>query len=109
MKILKEKLITNIEALKILNEESKKGELKFYQNKALDSLRKFYSEYKHEKIAKLENELESLGFLKRSQIVQIINILPKDKNDLLLILGRDLKDLGEEKLNKVFETIKNYF
>jgi len=106
MKVLKEKLISNFEALEILEKEK---DLKFFSKRALENLQKFYGEYKVKEMKKLREELESLGFLRENQIVSIMNIIPKDKKDIITALGKDIKNFTEEQIDKIFEITKKYF
>mgnify|MGYP001773889616 CR=1 FL=1 len=106
MRILKEKIITNVEAMEILDKEK---DLKFFQKQTLDHLKKFYSNLKSGEINKLKEELSSLGFLREEHIVSIINTMPLDKEDLFAALGKDMKKFTEEELNKIYEIVKKYF
>ncbi|MEM5811698.1 MAG: hypothetical protein QXG91_03100 [Candidatus Aenigmatarchaeota archaeon] len=105
MKIIKEELITNVEALDIVKKSS--GE-KYYKRLSAENLEKFYKDIDVKKIKNLKEELTSLGFLRKEQIISLINVLPEDKNDILLVLGKEVKNFTEEQIEKIFEIIKKY-
>lgn len=106
MKILKEKLITNVEALDILKNNSNNS--KYYSKLSIENLEKFYKNIKLDNVNRLKEELLSLGFLREEQVIALINVLPEDKNDIILVLGKEIKNFNEEQLNKIYETIRKH-
>ena len=107
MEIVTEKVITNAEALEILEKRSKEGEMTYEQKKALDILRKF-SKIDVKKAKELFEELKSIEKLKDRDIVKIINLLPEDKDDLRVVLHKDYSIFSEEEINKILEIVKKF-
>jgi DNA-directed RNA polymerase subunit F len=105
--ILKETLITNAEAKEILTERKKEIELGYEQKNALEYLRK-YDKLSEKKAKELMEKLSEVKKLRERQIISIINILPKDTDDLRLILEKDYALLTEEEKNFILENVKNF-
>ena len=65
-----------------------------------------------EKALKLKEELLNLEISrlkgKENLIIQIVNLLPKTKEELIQILAGEKITLPEESLEKILETIKKY-
>lgn len=102
MEILGEEPITNVEAREILEKRSEENELKYEQNNALEHLRKFAT-LDVKKIKKLKEELSKIEKLNEKQVVAICNLLPKDKEDLRVILQKGYNTLKEEEINLILE------
>jgi len=105
--IIREKLITNVEAREILKERKKEIELGYEQKNAMDYLKK----YEKLNVKKMEELLKSLSRVKKlreRQVITIINILPKDKDDLRLILDKDYNLLTEEEKNIILDNVKKF-
>lgn len=102
--ILKEKLINNAEALEILKARSKEKELGYEQKNALEYLKK-YTNITEKKAQELTQKLTELGKLTERQIISIVNLLPKDRDDLRVILEKDYKNLSEEEKNLILDNI----
>ncbi len=106
MNIIKQDVITDAEAKKIMEERSELEDMKFEQENANISLNKFI------KISDVESEemkkkLFKISKLKDVDIVTIINFLPKDKDDLRAILHKNFNSLTEDECNLILETVKN--
>lgn len=102
--IIKEKLINNLEALEILKLRSKEKELGYEQKNALEHLKK-HTNITYKKAQELTQKLTELGKLTERQIINIVNLLPKDRDDLRVILEKDYKNLSEEEKNLILEYI----
>lgn len=105
--ILNEKIITNAEAKEILRERAKEKELGYEQKNALEYLKK-YDKLTAKKAQELFESLEKIKKLRETQIISIINLLPKDKDDLRLILEKDYNNLTEEEKNLILENVKKF-
>lgn len=105
--ILKEKLITNAEALEILKGRSKEIELGYEQKNALDQLKK-YCGLTEKKSLELIQKLSEITKLTERHIISIVNILPKDRDDLRVILEKDYKNLSEEEKTLILDHIGKF-
>lgn len=105
--ILREKLITNAEAREILKERKKEIELGYEQKNALDYLKK-YDKLTLKQAQDLVKELSGVKKLRERQIIAIVNVLPKDKDDLRLILEKDYNLLTDEEKNFILEKVKKF-
>ncbi|MCD6403486.1 MAG: DNA-directed RNA polymerase subunit F [Candidatus Aenigmarchaeota archaeon] len=105
MEIINEKLVTDAEAKEILEKRSKETEFGYEQKNALEHLRK-YVKIDAKKAKELYEELKKVEKLRERQIIQIINILPKDQDDLRVILQKDFNILDESEVNLILEAVK---
>ena len=105
--IIREKLITNAEAKEFLKERKKEIELGYEQKNALDYLKK-YDKLNEKKMKELLKNLSEIKKLRERQIIAIMNILPKDKDDLRLILDKDYNLLTEEEKNIILDNLKKF-
>ncbi|MBU5688039.1 MAG: RNA polymerase Rpb4 family protein [Candidatus Aenigmarchaeota archaeon] len=103
--VLKEKLITNAEALSILEKRAKERELNYEQKNALEHLKK-YTTINDEKAKEMFQKLSDLGKLTERQIIMIINLLPKDRDDLRVILEKDYKNFSDQDKDLILDIIK---
>jgi len=102
--IVKETLITNAEAKEILKERKKEIEFGYEQKNAYEYLKKF-DKLTQKKTEELTKKLSEVKKLRERQIIAILNILPKDKDDLRLILEKDYNLLTEDEKNLILENI----
>jgi DNA-directed RNA polymerase subunit F len=102
--VLKEKLITSADALEILKIRSKEIELGYEQKNALDHLKK-YCGLNEKKAQELIQKLLELTKLTERQIISIVDILPKDRDDLRVILEKDYKNLTEEEKTLILDNV----
>jgi len=105
MEVLKEEPITFSEAKEIL--EKKKDDKRYEIVNALDHLRKF-AQISAEDAKKMKEELKSINKLSEEQIVEICNFLPKNKDDLRVILQKNYTSLEEPEINKILEIVKKF-
>jgi len=105
--VMREKLVTNAEAKEILKERKKEIELGYEQKNALEYLRK-YDKLTIKKAEELVKELSEVKKLRERQVIQIVNILPKDRDDLRLILEKDYNLLTDEEKNFILEKVKKF-
>ncbi len=105
--IIGEKIITNSEAKEILRARSKEIELGYEQKNALEYLKK-YDKLTAKKARELMEELKQIKKLREKQIISIINILPKDNDDLRLILEKDYNTLSDDEKKLILESVKKF-
>ena len=105
--ILKETLITNAEAKERLKERKKEVELGYEQKNALEYLKK-YDKLTVKKAKELMEKLREVKKLREKQIIAIVNILPKDRDDLRLILEKDYNLLTDEEKDFIIENVKKF-
>lgn len=82
------------------------GEFGLEQQLSLDYARRF-SHLKYSDAKKMLEELSALE-IKTETAVKIVDILPKNKSQLLLILAKDKIDLPAKKLEQVQEIVLEY-
>jgi len=82
------------------------GEFGFEQQTSLEYARRF-SHLKYNDAKEMEDELEKLE-VKAETAVKIVDLLPKNKSQLMLILVKDKVELPEKKMEKVEALIAEY-
>jgi len=87
------------ESLEYLNKEKYGETISFIKQ---------FTKMDFEKAKKLRGELEKLDLIKlnRDSITKIIEMLPKEKEELMKSLSGS--NLDEEEVNKILEVIKNF-
>ncbi|HDQ59672.1 MAG TPA: hypothetical protein ENN30_00595 [Candidatus Woesearchaeota archaeon] len=105
-KVIKEKFIPVSEAKEIL---SKEEELEYEQKLALEHAKKF-GKIKKENVEKIIEELNALENrkLKEEYIMKIIDLLPKDMEDLKTAVSGSPMAFKDEDLEPVLEILKKY-
>ncbi len=83
-----------------------RGEFGFEQQTTLEYAEKF-SHLSLKDAQKMLNELEELE-IKPEVAAKIVDILPKNKSQLLLIFAKDKLDLPEKKMKKIEEITGKY-
>lgn len=107
MKILNSRPVTISEAKEIMLKKEKEKELNYEQKLALEHLKKF-AKLKKEDIEKIAEEINSFIRLSPEILIQILTILPKNTDELRLIISKEKFTLKEEEINKILEIIKKY-
>jgi len=105
--ISKEELITNAEAKEILKERKKEIEFGYEQKNSYDYLRK-YDNLTQKKVTDLVEKLKEVKKLRDRQIIAIVNVMPKDKDDLRLLLEKDYNLLTDEEKDFILENINKF-
>ena len=82
------------------------GEFGFEQQTSLEYAKRF-SHLKYNDAKEMLDELEKLE-VKTETAVKIVDLLPKNKSQLMLILVKDKVDLPEKKMEKVEALIAEY-
>lgn len=105
MEIKNESVVPLAEVKKILSQKEKEKELGYEQKVTLDFLKKFCKQ-PSAKAEKLAEELKSLGKLSEKAVINIINFMPKDLDDMRVLLANERGDLSTDDKNKVLEMVK---
>ncbi len=105
--IVRERLVNNIDAKEFLTGRKKEVELGYEQKNALDYLKK-YDKLTPKKAKELTEKLNEVKKLRERQIIQIVNLLPVDKDDLRLILEKDYNLLSDEEKTLILESVKKF-
>ena len=99
--------VTLAEVEKILEQrQGTSGEFGFEQQTSLDYAKKF-AHLKLSDATSMKEELEALE-LKPETAVKIVDLLPKNKSQLLLIISKDRADYPEKKLGEIEEIIAKF-
>jgi len=107
MKILNVKPITLAEAKEIMLKREKEGELGYEQKLATEHLKRF-TKLKPAEAKKFVEELNSILRMSPETLVTIVNIKPKNPDELRLIFAREKFSLKEDEVKKILETVKKY-
>jgi len=102
--IIKETLITNTRAKEILKDRKKEVEFGYEQKNSYDYLKK-YDNITSKRAKDLAEKLKEVKKLRERQIIVIVNVLPKDKEDLRLILEKDYNLLTEDEKSLILENV----
>ena len=105
--IVKETLITNTKAREILKDRKKEIEFGYEQKNSYDYLRK-YDILTPKKVKQLVDKLKEVKKLRERQIIAIVNIMPKDKDDLRLLLEKDYNILTDDEKNFILENVNKF-
>jgi len=95
------------EAKNILSKRQKEKELTYEQKLASEHLKKF-SKMNFTESKKLVEELSGVLRMSDETKIQILNILPKNPDELRMIFSREKFSLKEEEIKKILEIIKKY-
>jgi DNA-directed RNA polymerase subunit F len=107
MKVVETKPTSMPEAKEIMQKIEKTKELSYEQKIALEHLKKF-TKLKEEDAKKCLEELSKVLRMSPETIVQIVNIMPKNPDEVRLIFAREKFSLKEEEINKILEICKKY-
>jgi DNA-directed RNA polymerase subunit F len=107
MKVIEAKPVGMPEAKEILSSREKKKELSYEQKLALEHLNKF-TKLKPTEANKFLEELSGILRMSPETMVQILNIMPKNADELRMTFAREKFSLKEDEINKILEVIKKY-
>ena len=107
MKTKNEELILWSEAKKILENKSKEKALGYEQKNALEHLKKF-SKLSGKATEDMVSKLKDIKRLKDRHIINIINILPKDLDELRILFANEVITLSEEEKKKIISIVKKF-
>lgn len=111
MQILEEKNITLAEAKAILEKKEQEKvaaqkELGYEQKVTLEHLRKFVR-LSPETTEKAKKELEALGVLKDYQISALIDVLPKNEEEVNMLFVKERIGLEKEQVGKILSILNS--
>ncbi len=108
MEVIEEKFVTNSEAKNILDDgvDKDEEEREYEQKIAIEHLKK-YSKIDAKKVEKLKESLVEVDGLSEEQIVAIADILPKDRDDLRVILSKGRFNLDDTSANQILEIVSD--
>ena len=95
------------QANEIMTKRNKSGELGYEQKLALEHLQKF-TKLDAKKSGKLGEELNAVIRMSPETLAQIVNILPKNPDEVRMVFAREKFSLKEEEVNTILETVKKY-
>jgi len=95
------------EAKEILTKREKGKEMTYEQKLALEHLKKF-TKLKPEEAQKFIDELSLVLRMTPETMMQILNILPKNPDELRLIFARERFSLKEEEIGKILDIVKKF-
>jgi len=105
MKVTNEKLILWSEAKKILDNKAKEKALGYEQKNALEHLKKF-CKLSGKATEEMINKLKGIERLKDRHIISIVNMLPKDMDELRILFANEIITLSEEEKKKIVTIVK---
>ena len=105
MDIKDEKVVSWLNAKKILMEKENKRELVYEQKNALEHLRKF-CKISEKKYQKMFEELKAIEKLKDKHIVGIINFMPQNQEELRVLFANERAVLTDDDKKKILKIVK---
>ena len=112
MKKISSGLITNVEAKLILQATDRRNkdvdeavELGHEQKVTLDYLRNFAKASKSD-LEEGKKKLAELGVLKEHQIIMLLNLLPKNKDEIDVIFQKERTTLTKDQTEKILDIVK---
>ena len=108
MKIIETKPVGMPEAKKIMLSREKKKELSYEQKIALEHLNKF-TKLTPAEAEKFLEELSQVLKMSAETMVKILDLTPKNQDELRMIFSREKFSLKDEEVKKILELIKKYF
>lgn len=97
------KYVTVSEAFNVLSKQDQVSET---EKEAIAYVEKFHS-LKVSEVNKGYKALKEIGSLPDRALVKILDLLPKNKESLVVILNSYSLNLSDEKLNKIIDVIKD--
>jgi DNA-directed RNA polymerase subunit F len=107
MEIKDEKFVSWPEAKKILEKKAKEKELGYEQKNALEHLRKF-SKLNDKAINDMMDEFRKIEKLKERNIISIINMMPKDADEIRLLFANEIVTVSDDDKKKILSIVKKF-
>ena len=101
------KPITGAEVKEALEAYGENNELNYEQNITLNHLARF-DRYSAEDSESIIEELEEKFKLRRKVAVHIVDLVPKDVDDLRLIFAKEPTQLDKEEMEQILEILEQY-
>ena len=105
MRLLREEMVTNAEAKKVVDKIGKPDDMKYEQKNAYENLKKFVK-VDPKQIEALVEELRKISKIRERNLVAIANMLPEDTDDLRAILHKEYSNFTTEEINLILENVK---
>jgi DNA-directed RNA polymerase subunit F len=107
MEIIKESFVSWHDAKKILEKNAREKELGYEQRNALEHLRKF------SKLAQKDRDdmmahLDKIERLKDKHKMAILDLLPKDDEELRMLFSNDIITVSDEDKKKIISVVKKF-
>jgi len=106
MKLVRETLITNVEAKEIVSKMGKPDDMKYEQKNTYDNLKKFVV-VDPKKIKSLVEELSKNKKIRTRQVISIANTLPEDEDDLRAILNKEYSSFDSNEISQILQTVRS--
>jgi DNA-directed RNA polymerase subunit F len=107
MEITEEKYISWHDAKKIMDKKFKEGEPGYEQKNALEHLKKF-SKLTDKDAKAMQEELEKMGKLRDRQVIAIMNMMPKDMDELRVLFANEIVSVTEDQKKEILSIVKKY-
>ena len=107
MKVIKIEAVSMPEAKDVMVKKEKQKELNYEQKVALEHLKKF-TKLKSAEAKKMIDELSNLLRMSPETVMQIVNIMPKDPDEVRLVFAREKFSLKDEEIKKIIEVVKKH-
>jgi DNA-directed RNA polymerase subunit F len=105
----KEELVSLAEVKKILSDiEKERKELQYEQRIALEHANKF-ARLSMTKTKQLIKDLNTIDVLEPHHVYKIADILPQTADDVKTIFAKERVSLKDDVINKIIETIRQYY
>ena len=107
MEIKEESFVSWHDAKKILEKKAKDKELGYEQKNALEHLRKF-SKLTQKSRDDMMSQLDKIERLKEKHKMAIVDILPKDDDQLRMMLSNEIVTVSDEDKKKIVSIVKKF-
>jgi DNA-directed RNA polymerase subunit F len=107
MEIKEESFVSWHDAKKILEKKAKERELGYEQKNALEHLRKF-SKLTQKTRDDMMAQLDKIERLKDRHKVAIIDMLPKDDDELRILFANEIMTISDEDKKKIISIAKKF-
>ena len=107
MEIKEESFVSWHDAKKMLEKKAKEKELGYEQKNALEHLRKF-SRLTQKNIEGMLAELDKIERLKDKHKVAVLDMLPKDDDELRMLFANEIMTISDEDKKKIISIVKKF-
>ena len=107
MEIKEESFVSWHDAKRMLEKKAKDKELGYEQKNALEHLRKF-SKITQKAKDDMMTELDKIERLKDKHRVAIVDMLPKDDDDLRIMFSNEIVTVSDEDKKKILSVVKKF-
>jgi DNA-directed RNA polymerase subunit F len=107
MEVLEEKYVSWHDARKVLDKKLKDSEPGYEQKNALEHLKKF-SKLTDKDAKEMWEGLEKAAKLKERQIIAVINMMPKDMDELRTLFANEIVSVTEDQKKQILSVVKKY-